>query len=167
MKAIDFHVHLPLKEHNEFLGDLLEPAKKYFNIDIEVKDTKEVLDYMSSLGIERVVVLPIDCSTNLGRKIPNESVLSIKDDRVIKFVSVDPLKTNSLEELRSLLSNSEVFGVKFHPIAQNFHPLDERALRLYRLIDDKGLIALFHTGFTGIGAGIRTNFRLDYGRPIY
>jgi len=165
MFMIDFHFHAPIREFLDYLGEYAEPAIKYFNAKVEIKGLKEVLDYYESLGIKRFVVLPIDSTTFLGRRIPNEVVKL--DDRIVKFVSVDPLKQNAVDELKKLIKEIEPVGVKFHPQLQGFHPLDERALKLYDVIDNSGLLVVFHTGTSGIGAGVRSNIRLDYGRPIY
>ncbi|BDC18729.1 amidohydrolase family protein [Acidianus sp. HS-5] len=162
---IDFHFHAPVKEFLDFLGEFAEPAIKYFNAKVEVKGLKETLDYYESLGIKRFVVLPIDSTTFLGRRIPNDVVKV--DDRIIRFISVDPLKQNAIEELKSAIKEFEPVGVKLHPQLQGFHPLDERALRLYEIIDNHALTVVFHTGTSGIGAGVKSDIRLDYGRPIY
>lgn len=164
---IDFHFHAPVKEFLDYLGEFAESTLKYFNAKVELKDLGSVLDEFSSLGVENFVVLPIDSTTFLGRKIPNELICSIRDDRIVKFVSVDPLKDNSTDELRKLIKEFEPRGVKFHPQLQGFHPLDERVQKLYEICDELGLVTVFHTGISGIGAGVRSNIRLDYGRPIY
>ena len=44
---------------------------------------------------------------------------------------------------------------KFHPTVQAFHPSDRMAYPVYEAIAEHGLIALFHTGQTGIGKGCR------------
>lgn len=103
----------------------------------------------------------------MGRRIPNELIAEIRDPRVIKFISVDPLKPNAVEELEKAIKEIEPQGVKFHPQLQGFHPLDERAMKLYSVVEKHNLIAVFHTGTSGIGAGVKSNIRLDYGRPIY
>ncbi len=162
---IDFHFHAPVKEFLDFLGEFSEPAIKYFNANVEIKELKGTLDHYESLGIRRFVVLPIDSTTFLGRRIPNEIVKA--DDRIVRFVSVDPLKPNAVEELKKVIKEIEPVGVKFHPELQGFHPLDERAIKLYKVIDDHALTVVFHSGTSGIGAGVRSNIRLDYGRPIY
>jgi len=164
---IDFHFHAPIKEFLDFLGEYKESTMKYFNAKFDIKSLRESLDEAESLGIKRVVLLPIDSTTFLGRKIPNEIVCNHTDDRIIRFVSVDPLKPNAEEELRRLIKECEPQGVKFHPQLQGFNPLDERALRLYSVLDSNGLVAVFHTGTSGVGAGVRSNIRLDYGRPLY
>ncbi|ACP44637.1 amidohydrolase 2 [Sulfolobus islandicus Y.G.57.14] len=162
---IDFHFHAPVKEFLDFLGEYAEPAIKYFNAKVEVKGLKETLDYYESFGIKRFVVLPIDSMTFLGRRIPNQ-VVNL-DDRIVKFISVDPLKPNAIEELKKAIKEFEPIGVKLHPQLQGFNPLDERALKLYEIIDSHGLVVVFHTGTSGIGAGVKSSIRLDYGRPIY
>ncbi|AOL15489.1 amidohydrolase [Sulfolobus sp. A20] len=162
---IDFHFHAPIKEFLDFLGEYEESALKYFNAKVEVKGLKEILDYYESFGIRRFVVLPIDSTTFLGRRIPNEVIKA--DDRIIKFISIDPLKHNAVEELRKLIKEYEPVGVKLHPQLQGFHPLDERALKVYDVINQHGLVTVFHTGTSGIGAGVKSQIRLDYGRPIY
>ena len=162
---IDFHFHAPVREFLDFLGEYAEPAIKYFNAKIEIRGLKETLDYYESFGIKRFVVLPIDSTTFLGRRIPNEIVKV--DDRIVRFVSVDPVKPTAVDDLKRLIKEIEPVGVKLHPQLQGFHPLDERAMRLYDIIDNHGLVVVFHTGTSGIGAGVKSNIRLDYGRPIY
>jgi predicted TIM-barrel fold metal-dependent hydrolase len=47
-----------------------------------------------------------------------------------------------------------VRGLKFHPSVQNFAPDDGSAYPLLEVAQELGLPALFHTGQTGIGAGL-------------
>lgn len=164
--AVDFHFHAPVKEFLDFLGEFKEPALKYFNTKLELKNLGTELDVLSSFGVKNFVVLPIDATTFLGRRIPNSAILSIKDDRVIKFVSVDPLRQDSREQLEALI-REEPAGLKLHPQLQGFHPLDKRAIRLYSVCERHGLPIVFHTGTSGIGAGVKSKIRLDNGRPIY
>jgi predicted TIM-barrel fold metal-dependent hydrolase len=52
---------------------------------------------------------------------------------------------------------------------QAFYPNDRMAYPLYEAIAEEGAITLFHTGQTGVGAGMRggMNMRLKYSNPIY
>jgi predicted TIM-barrel fold metal-dependent hydrolase len=52
---------------------------------------------------------------------------------------------------------------------QAFYPNDRGAYPLYEVISEYGLIALFHTGQTGVGAGTRGGggIRLKYSRPLF
>ena len=45
-------------------------------------------------------------------------------------------------------------GFKFHPSLQAFEPNDARYYPLYEAMQELGVPALFHTGQTGIGAGL-------------
>ena len=60
-------------------------------------------------------------------------------------------------------------GFKFHPTFQGFYPNDRMAYDLYEAIADEGAIALFHTGQTGVGSGMRggMGMRLKYSNPMY
>ncbi|BCU66650.1 amidohydrolase [Sulfolobales archaeon HS-7] len=163
--SVDFHFHAPVREFLDFLGEFKDSTLKYFNSKFDVKSLKDSLDEGQTLGINQFVLLPIDASTFLGRRIPNDVIE--KDDRIVRFVSVDPLKQNAETELREAIKRFEPKGVKLHPELQGFHPLDERAKRLYKVIDDEGMIIVFHTGTSGVGSGVKSGIRLDYGRPIY
>ena len=74
-------------------------------------------------------------------------------DVLIPFASVDPHKGKlGVREARALIERG-VRGFKFHPNTQAFWPNDRAWYPLYEVIAEAGLIALFHTGTTGIGAG--------------
>ena len=61
-----------------------------------------------------------------------------------------------------------VRGFKFHPSLQAFHPNDPMAYPLYEVLQELGVVALFHSGQTGIGAGVRGGggIRLKYANPL-
>ena len=52
---------------------------------------------------------------------------------------------------------------------QGFYPNDRLAYPLYEAIQETGKPALFHTGQTGVGSGMRAgnNMRLKYSNPMY
>ena len=52
---------------------------------------------------------------------------------------------------------------------QGFYPNDRTAYPLYEVIAEAGLPALFHTGQTGVGAGMRggNGMRLKYSNPMH
>ena len=62
----------------------------------------------------------------------------------------------------------QVKGFKFHGIAQNAHPADRMAYPIYEVIAEYGLPAIFHTGHSGMGTGMRGGggMRLKYGQPM-
>jgi uncharacterized protein len=61
-----------------------------------------------------------------------------------------------------------VRGFKFHPNTQAFWPNDPAVYPLYEVIEDAGLISLFHSGTTGIGAGMPGGggVKLKYSQPM-
>ena len=80
---------------------------------------------------------------------------------LIPFASIDPFRGRAgVRQARRLVEEYGVRGFKFHPSIQAFFPND-RALAyvLYEVIEETGAIALFHTGQTGIGAGVPGRWR--------
>ena len=59
-----------------------------------------------------------------------------------------------VREARRLIKDYGVRGFKFHPTVQAFFPNDHEAYPLYEVIAEAKLPAIFHTGQTGIGAGM-------------
>jgi predicted TIM-barrel fold metal-dependent hydrolase len=91
-------------------------------------------------------------------------------DVIIPFGSVDPARgAEGVAMARRLIEDYGVRGFKFHPSSQSFYPNDKAAYPLYEVIEAAGLPALFHTGQTGAGAGMRGGggIRLAYSNPIY
>ena len=105
------------------------------------------------------------------RRLGNAEVLEAaraNPDVLIPFGSVDPHKGKlAVREARELIE-AGVRGFKFHPNTQAFWPNDPRCFPLYEVIAEAGLIALFHSGTTGIGAGMPGGggVRLKYSNPM-
>ena len=74
-----------------------------------------------------------------------------------------------MREARRLVNQFGVQGFKFHPTMQGFFPNDRLAYPLYEAIQETGKPALFHTGQTGVGSGMRAgnNMRLKYSNPMH
>jgi hypothetical protein len=90
-------------------------------------------------------------------------------DVLIPFASVDPWRgAAAVRQARTLVTRYGVRGFKFHPSLQAFHPDDRMAYPLYEALQELGVIALFHSGQTGIGAGLPGGggIRLRYANPI-
>ena len=76
-------------------------------------------------------------------------------DTLIPFGSVDPLQPDeAVRRARRLVDGHRVRGFKFHPSLQGFAPNDPSLYPLYAAIEEMGVPAVFHTGQTGIGAGL-------------
>ena len=120
------------------------------------------------------VIFPVDAERETGfRRYSNDDVARIcaeNDDILIPFASIDPWKGKmAVREARRLVAEYGVRGFKFHPTMQGFFPNDRMAYPLYEAIQDAGAIALFHTGQTGVGSGMRggMGMRLKYSNPMH
>jgi len=91
-------------------------------------------------------------------------------DVIIPFASVDPARGAAGVRLaRRLAADFGIRGFKFHPAAQGFYPNERAVYPLYEVIAEHGLVALFHTGQTGAGAGTPGGggIRLKYANPLH
>ena len=72
-------------------------------------------------------------------------------------------------QARRLVAEHGVRGFKFHPNLQAFFPNDRAAYPIYEAIAEAGVPALFHSGHSGIGAGLPGGggIRLKYSNPMY
>lgn len=171
--AIDTHVHIELGDdgHRSLPDDLTEAASKYFAAEASRPDLDSVAAYYRERRMA-AVVFTVDAVTNLAHEpIPSAEIAAgaaRNNDVFVPFGSVDPRRPDALDRIRRLVEESGVRGFKFHPTVQAFDPSEERCYPLYAAMQDAGVVALFHTGQTGIGAGMPGGhgFRLGYSNPI-
>jgi len=156
--AIDVHVHIEVDDHGHksIPDDLSEAASKYFRTDGPRPDLDSIAAYYRERRTA-AVVFTVDSSTKLNHApISNDEIIdgAVRHaDILIPFGSVDPNRDDAVSEARRLIGRG-VRGFKFHPTVQGFSPDDERFFELYGALQDAGVVALFHTGQTGIGAGM-------------
>ena len=174
--AIDVHTHAERSTQqppDPVTGELLDAAAKYFGGHPPQPTVQEVADYYRERSM-LAVVFTVDDEAGMGRaRISNDEVLTAaaaNPDALIPFASIDPHKGKlGVREARRLIEEHAVLrGFKFHPNTQAFWPNDRAHYPLYEAIAEAGKIALFHTGQTGIGAGMRGGggVRLKYSNPM-
>jgi hypothetical protein len=120
------------------------------------------------------VAFPVNTSWATGReqRVSNDEVCrqaALAADVVIPFGSVDPHGGKAAaREIRRLAAEYPIKGIKFHPSSQAFFPDDRDTYPLYEAMEETGLIALFHSGQTGVGARQRGGggIRLKYSHPM-
>ncbi|OBJ83311.1 amidohydrolase family protein [Mycobacterium sp. 1245852.3] len=161
VRAIDIHAHVQLDScgHHALDNETLAAVQKYFKSgDNQSPTVDDVADYYRARNIA-AVVFTVDATSASGHE-PN-SVEEIAEgaarnsDILIPFGSVDPLQgAAAVKRVRMLADDYGVRGFKFHPSMQNFMPNDARYYPLYEAVLEAGVPALFHTGQTGIGAGM-------------
>lgn len=174
LRAIDVHVHIEIDEHghSSLPDDLAEAASTYFRTDGPRPDLDSIAQYYRERSMA-AVVFTVDSESALGHP-PISSVeiaegAARNNDVLIPFGSVDPRKgPAAIEIARRLIEDHGVRGFKFHPTVQGFDPSDPAYAPLYATLEDAGVVALFHTGQTGIGAGMPggRGFRLGLSNPM-
>ncbi|WP_165956420.1 amidohydrolase family protein [Kribbella antibiotica] len=173
--AIDVHTHAEISKdgHGSLSPELFGASAKYFKAHDHRQPT---IPEMAAYYRERrmaAVVFTVDAEHATGHpRIANEEVAAScaeHSDVLIPFASVDPWKGRAgAREARRLVEEYGVRGFKFHPSLQGFAPDDRMAYPLYDVIQELGVPALFHTGQTGIGAGVPGGggIRLKYSNPM-
>jgi predicted TIM-barrel fold metal-dependent hydrolase len=161
LTAIDVHVHVEQDAHGHFSLDqeLLDASAKYFRSGEDRAPRLEAIAARYRSLNMAAVVFTVDATTATGH--PALSSVEIADaanefsDVLIPFGSVDPHGGKDiLVRARDLVESHGVRGFKFHPSLQNFQPNSPEYFPLYELIQELGVPVIFHTGQTGIGAGI-------------
>jgi predicted TIM-barrel fold metal-dependent hydrolase len=119
------------------------------------------------------VVFTVDATAGTGHPaLSSEEIADLAaehDDVLIPFGSVDPhAGVMAVRQAHRLVTGHGVRGFKFHPSLQAFEPNDRRYYPLYEELQELGVPALFHTGQTGIGAGLPggRGIKLRYSAPM-
>ena len=174
VEAIDVHVHAEVGRAGE---DGLRPewraaAATYFG-EHTLPTAEDVAAYYRERKLA-AVIFTVDAETVTGRPaVPNQEIAEVaaaNPDVLIPFASVDPNKgARAVEEAKRLVREYDIKGFKFHPNVQAFYPNDRAFYALYEVVAEAGLPALFHTGHSGIGAGLPGGggIRLKYSNPMY
>jgi hypothetical protein len=175
--AIDIHTHAeePCGTHpDDGYDDFQSAMAAYFKSPHAHPPTvPETAAYYRERKIA-CVIFPVDAERETGfRRYNNEEMAELaaeNSDVLIPFASIDPAKGKAgAREARRLVAEFGIRGFKFHPTMQGFYPNDRGAYVLYEAIAEAGVPALFHTGQTGVGSGMRggNGMRLKYSNPVY
>jgi predicted TIM-barrel fold metal-dependent hydrolase len=177
--AIDTHTHAEVsccQPPDLFGKEYDEAADRYFRTALKGGKRPTIPETIAYYRERRIglVMFTVDTEAEMGRRrIPNEEVAQAaaeNSDIMIAFASVDPAKGKmGVREARRLIEVHHVKGFKFHPTAQGFFPNDRKAYPLYEEIAAAKLPAIFHSGHSGIGTGMRGGggLRLKYSNPTY
>ena len=173
--AIDFHTHAEVSCWNPFDNygeDIDRAADKYFGSSRRPTIDETVAYYREkNLGL---IMFTVDSETQTGRRrIPNEEIAEAaqkNSDMMIAFASIDPHKGKmGAREAQRLIAEHGVKGFKFHPTVQGFNQSDRMAWPIYEVINEHKLPAIFHSGHSGMGSGMRCGggFKLEYSNPMH
>ena len=161
LAALDAHVHVEADTQGRTSLDqeLLDASAAYFRgTQPRMPTIHDVAAYYRERNMA-AVVFTVDAETALGQPAPSSEeiaeVAAAYPDTLIPFGSVNPLTGEAaVRRARRLVERYGVRGFKFHPSLQAFQPNDRVFYPLYAALQDMGVPALFHTGQTGIGAGL-------------
>jgi uncharacterized protein len=174
--AIDVHTHVHASVREEARRTAgAEDMGEYFGIGTMPKySLPELAEYYRERKMA-AVAFGVDSISQTGEEpVPsNEEIAELAAehaDVIIPFASIDPHRgAAGVRAARRLVTEYGVRGFKFHPNVQGFFPNDRMAYPLYEVIAEHGLVALFHTGQTGVGAGRPGGggIRLKYANPMH
>jgi uncharacterized protein len=175
LKAIDVHVHAEVSCHDPedpIMGKFFDATTKYFKTERKRPTIPETVAIYREQQIG-FVMFTVDMEAGTGvKRISNEEIAEAARDNsdiMIAFASIDPHKGKyGAREARRMVEEYGVKGFKFHPPMQDFHPYDRMAWPLYEVIAEYGLPAIFHTGHSGMGTGMKGGggVRLKWGQPM-
>ena len=171
--AIDTHVHVEQDGQGccSLDQELLDASAKYF---MGNENRTPTVDDLAGYYRERrigAVVFTVDATTAMGHPaLSSEEIIERAAghaDILIPFASVDPLADGAADRVGPLIERG-ARGFKFHPSLQAFEPNDRRYYPIYEAIAAAGVPTVFHTGQTGIGAGLPggRGIKLRYSDPM-
>jgi predicted TIM-barrel fold metal-dependent hydrolase len=175
LTAIDVHTHVEQDSHGCFSVDqeLLDASAAYFRAGVNRTPTvSDIAEHYRARNMA-AVVFTVDASTAMGHPALSSEEIAEQaaqhPDVLIPFGSVDPhAGPAAVARIRSLVTEHGVRGFKFHPSLQGFEPNDPQHYPLYEAMSELRVPALFHTGQTGIGAGLPggRGIKLRYSAPM-
>ena len=154
------------------MGPFREATEKYFRTEIPVRSVDEMAEEFRADDVMAVLFAwDAESASNLP-PVTNDFIASCVQrhpDTFLGFASVDPWKGRAaIEELRRAVADLGLRGLKLHPSAQLFEPNDRRFYDLWAAAAELDIPVLFHTGTTGLGAGLPGGggIKLRYSQPM-
>ncbi len=175
MHAWDVHTHPPSEGYiNDAHGPYLEALRHHWKHGVEPRPIEAMVEEYRALDV-RAIISAWDAETATGlASVSNDEVAAIVErfpDMFVGWASVDPWKGKiAVRELRRAVTELGLRGVgEFHPSMQAFAPSDPRFNELWETCIELDIPVSFHTGTTGVGAGMPGGggLRLSYAHPLH
>ena len=153
------------------MAGYVEAAEAYFRSPVQRGSLGELAARYRQLQV-RAVLLAWNAETATGApRVPNETVATACAEHPDVFSglgSVDPHQGEAAVAEVANIAALGLRGVKFHPSLQAFAPDDPAYWPIFAACEQHGLLALFHTGTSGIGARQPggQGIRIDYAHPL-
>lgn len=150
---IDIHQHpLHIKEIVDQDPALEKYVKDVYGVYSSPHSLASHMFQLDAAGIEKAVIMPIDCTTAHGCKlVTNEQIswLMEKNSRFIGFASVDPKSPNAVMELEKSIKEYGLKGLKLDPSLQQFDINNkDYAYPIYQLCCELDIPIFFHCGMS-------------------
>jgi predicted TIM-barrel fold metal-dependent hydrolase len=150
---IDVHTHPVLvQEIMEKDKDMLRVVKEVFDLQNRPQPLETFILQMEVSGVDRSVLLPIDCTTSRGCKVySNEQIaelVSLAEGKFMGFASVDPHSGSAPDDLEGAIRDLGLVGLKLAPGIQEFRPDDEKVFPIYEKASDLNIPLMIHSGLS-------------------
>ena len=173
IRAIDVHAHISTAHWQRSTKKFSDAMKIYYKTEQQVRTEAEMAQDFIAAGVKGCIIA-WDAEAGTGEpRTPNDYIA----EQIRKFpqayaggwAMVDPWKGQmALQEIERSVKELKLLGVKFQQGAQAFFPNDPRFYPIWDLCQSLGTAVQFHTGTTGMGAGLPggLGIKLNYMRPI-
>jgi len=151
--VIDIHTHPVLvREVMEKDPEMERVVREVFRLRNRPQPLETFLLHMDVAGVDKSVLLPIDCSTSKKCSIyTNGQIADLVDragGRFIGFASVDPHSPDAPDRLESAIRDLGLKGLKLAPEIQDFRADEEKLFPLYERAQEMGVPIMMHSGLS-------------------
>ena len=177
MKAIDVHVHpstAPFSYERRFGAEATASLQQYYRITERIRSEDEMAQDFRDLDI-KAFLIGWDALAGSGYNTGDtndkvaELIKKYPDVFIGGWAMIDPWKGKAaIKELERCVKELGLTGLKFQQAAQAFFPNDRRFYPLYEKCLELKIPVSFHTGTTGLGAGMPggNGIHLEYVKPM-
>jgi predicted TIM-barrel fold metal-dependent hydrolase len=172
-RFIDAHVHPPVAEFLQGpIAPYLEDVRRFLDEPIEAQTPQQLADYYRSRDAKAVLLgwnsRPGSGHRPFGSK-DIAALVATAPDVFYGFGTVDPSGGAGAVAGVHQTARLGLSGLSFHPASDRVAPTERDGRQLWETAAEHGLVCLFHTGFTRLGAGAAGGggVRLEPARPIH
>lgn len=177
MNPIDVHVHpstTPFSYQRRWGKEVADSMASYYRIEERARTDEEMAEEFRVLQIKALLVgWDAQAESGYDTSGTNDEVARLikkfPDIFIGGWAMIDPWKGKwAIKELERCIRVLNLTGIKFQQSAQGFFPNDRRFYPLYEKCEELNCPVSFHTGTTGVGAGMPggSGYRLKYTKPI-
>jgi len=177
MKAIDVHAHpstVPFSYERRWGPETASSLQKYYRITEKIRNDEEMAQEFRELDIKALIIgWDAEAGSGYDTSDTNDEVAKLikkfPDVFIGGWAMIDPWKGKAaIKELERCIKGLGLTGLKFQQAAQAFFPNDRRFYPLYEKCVELKIPVSFHTGTTGLGAGMPggNGIRLEHVKPI-